>query len=29
MQAEFNHIKFSDADVVNAEEFIARGAYNP
>jgi hypothetical protein len=29
MQAEFNQIKFSDSDVVNAEEFIPAGAYNP
>jgi hypothetical protein len=29
MQAEFNQIKFTDADVVNAEEFIPAGAYNP
>jgi hypothetical protein len=29
MHAEFNQIKFSDADVVNAEEFIPAGAYNP
>ncbi len=29
MHAEFNQIKFTDADVVNADEFIPAGAFNP
>jgi len=29
MQAEFNQIKFTDNDVVNPSDFIAKGDYNP
>ena len=29
MQAEFNRIKFTDADVVNKDDFIPVGEYNP
>jgi hypothetical protein len=29
MHAEFQQIKFSDADVVNQSEFIGEGEYNP
>ena len=29
MQAEFNQIKFSDDDVVNKDDFIPAGEYNP
>ena len=28
-QAEFNQIKFTDADVVNKEDYIPAGEYNP
>ena len=29
MQAEFQQIKFSDSDVVNPDDYIAEGQYNP
>ena len=29
MQAVFNEIKFTDADVVNPDDFIPAGEYNP
>jgi hypothetical protein len=29
MQAKFAEITFSDSDVVNAEDFIPKGEYNP
>ena len=29
MYAEFHHIRFSDADVVNPDGFIPAGGYNP
>jgi len=29
MQAEYRQIKFSDDDVVNPDDFIASGQYNP
>jgi hypothetical protein len=29
MQAEYQQIKFTDADVVNKDDFIAKGDYNP
>jgi hypothetical protein len=29
MQAEFRQIKFSDSDVVNADDFIPAGSFNP
>lgn len=29
MQAKFNEITFSDADVVNKDDFIPKGEYNP
>ena len=29
MQAEFNQITFTDSDVVNPDDFIAKGEYNP
>ena len=29
MTAEFNQIKFSDTDVVNKDDFIPEGEYNP
>ncbi len=29
MQAQFNQITFTDADIVNPDDFIPTGAYNP
>lgn len=29
MQAEFQQIKFADADIVNTDDFIPAGDYNP
>lgn len=29
MESTFNHVKFSDSDIVNPEDFIPRGDFNP